>query len=173
PYSDSGDGLLHRLWHYANGRLSSLRGLQGFGLNGLCLGKTPSAIQNLRLRSIKANGIVPPLRGGEAVWCLAGTATELNGDRAVCALLCRQVIQSVDVEEVMLEKAFGVVHTDGPKSVDRNVLHRQLINRDAVVLIRRDIEIDSVLFGVPAPTHRRADQTSDGIDLSLVTESPF
>jgi len=52
------------------------------------------------------------------------------------------------VVSVGLEEAFGVVDADRPEAVDGGVRHGQLVDRLAVVLLRRDVQIDGILVRI-------------------------
>src|SRR5262249_37084328 len=68
---------------------------------------------------------------------------------------------------VLLKIALRVVEADRPETVYRDVVHIELVNGSAVVLGRRDIEIDGFLIGIAAPTDGRTDEVPYGVDLSL------
>ena len=95
---------------------------------------------------------------------LAVAAAELDVDRAVVALLRRDVVECVGVEIVWLEIAFGIVEADRPETIDGHILHVEPVDRRAIVLARRDVEIDGVLIRIKAPARRGDDQVPDRID---------
>ena len=130
----------------------------------------PSAVQDLGARTVEAHRVVPALHDRQAVGDLAVAAAELDGDRAVRALLRRDVVDRVGVVLVRLEVALGVVDADRPEAVDRHVLDVELVDRRAVVLGRRDVEIDGILVRIAAPGRRGSDQVPDRIDLILGAE---
>ena len=66
-----------------------------------------------------------------------------------------------------LEIALGVVEADRPEAIDGHVLDVELVDRRAIVLAWRDVEIDGILLGIEAPARRGDDQVPDRIDLSL------
>jgi hypothetical protein len=50
-----------------------------------------------------------------------------------------------------LRPSIGIVNADGPEGVNRHVFNVNLVNCFAIVFRRRNIEIDCVLLGNPAP----------------------
>ena len=64
-----------------------------------------------------------------------------------------------------LEKAFSVVKADRPEAIDGHIFHVELVDRLAIVLARRDVEIDGVLIGIEAPARRGDGEVPDRIDL--------
>src|SRR5258708_2602031 len=90
---------------------------------GLSLGKSPSAIQNLGAEPIEAHRINPALRDRQTIGSCTVAAAELDGHRAVFALLCGDVVNGIGVKLVGLEVALGVVDGDRPEGIDRHVLN--------------------------------------------------
>ena len=65
---------------------------------------------------------------------------------------------------------FVVVDADRPEALDRHVLDAELVDRLAVVTGGRDVEIKGVLLGIAAPSDRRSDQVTHGVDAPFRTE---
>src|SRR4029079_4228975 len=61
--------------------------------------------------------------------------------------------------------AFFIVEADGPEAVDWHIPDVELVDRVAVVLLGRDVEIGRILVGVAAPGCGRCDQMPARIDL--------
>ena len=59
----------------------------------------------------------------------------------------------------------GVVEADRPEAIDRHILHVDLVDRRAIILAWRDVEINRILIGIEAPARRGDDQVPDRIDL--------
>src|ERR1700690_4137623 len=69
--------------------------------------------------------------------------------------------------------ALVVVDADRPEALDRHVLDAELVDRLAVVMGGRDVQIKGVLFGIAAPSDRRPDQMTDRVDAPFRTEHAF
>ena len=131
----------------------------------LRLREFPCAVQDFGARPIEPHHVVPALHDRQAIWNFAVAAAELDGDRAVVAFLRRDVVERIGVEIVWLEIALGVVEADRPEAIDGHILDVELVDRRAVVLAWRDVEINGVLIGIEAPARRGDDQVPDRIDL--------
>ena len=125
------------------------------------------------MRAIEANRVVPARHDRQAVLDLAVAATELDRDRAVAVLLCRNVVERIGVEIVLLEVALCIVDTDRPERVDWNVLDVELVDGRAVVVFRCDVQIGRILVGIASPGRRGSDEMPDRLDLRLCAEGPF
>src|SRR5580704_7244453 len=134
------------------------------------LRECPFAAHDLRLRPIEAYRIVPAGHDRQAVRNFAVATAELDRDRAIVAFLRRDVVERIGVVLVLLVVAGGVIDADRPETVDRHVLDREPIDGFAVVVRRRDVEIDRRLVGIAAPARGGADQMADRIDLVLGAE---
>ena len=108
-----------------DGRRRSIRGpgsrdsRRGGLSRRLRLRKGPRAVQDLALRAIEANQIVPSGRRRQAVRDLAVAAAELDGERSVVAGLRGQVVERIGVLGIGREIALGVIDADRPEAVDR------------------------------------------------------
>src|SRR5882724_9953448 len=136
----------------------------------LRLRKGPSAIQDLRPRTIEAHRIVPAFHDRQAFGELAGATAELDIDGSVRALGRGDIVERVRVVIVLFVVSGGVVEADGPETIDRHVLDAELVDRGAVVLVWGDVQIRGVLVGIAAPARRGPDQVADRIDLLLGAE---
>src|SRR5216684_3504692 len=136
----------------------------------LRLRELPLAALDFGTRAIEPDGVVPALHDRQAIRTLAVATAELNSDRTVGAFMAGDAIDRVGLVWVVLVIALGIVEADGPEPVDGNVLHVELVDGRAIVLRRRDIEIDRILVGIATPGRRRSDQVPDGIDIRLGAE---
>jgi hypothetical protein len=124
----------------------------------LRLREFPRSDQNLPAWAIHAHGIVPTLRTRQTVRDFPIASAELDCNRAVDVLRRRDVVERISIEIVFLEVAVGVVDADRPGAVNRNVLHVQLVDGGAVVLLWRDRQIESCALGIAAPASAAPDR---------------
>src|ERR1700734_2976468 len=111
---------------------------------GLRCRKGPCAVQDLGLRAIEAHEIVPWRGNGKAIGDCAVAAAKLNGERSVVGRLRNKVIERIGVLRIGDEMALVGVDPDRPEAVDRHVLDAELVDRLAVVMSRRDVQIKGV-----------------------------
>jgi hypothetical protein len=58
--------------------------------------------------------------------------------------------RTIGVERVLLKVALCVVDADRPEGVNRHVLDGEPMERRAVILVRRDVEIEGIFLGIAA-----------------------
>src|SRR5258708_24698401 len=136
----------------------------------LRLREFPGAVQDLGARAIEPHGVIPALHDRQAVWNLAVTSAELDGDRSIGVLLARDAVDRISIVWGLFVIAFGIVEANGPEGIDRHILDRELVDGGAVVLCRGDIEIGRVLVRVAAPACGSSDQMAYRIDFGFGTE---
>src|SRR6516162_918400 len=132
-------------------------------MHGMRFGKGPGAIENLGARAIEAHSVVPARLDRQAVGHLAVATAELDGNRAVGAFLCSDVVERIRVIGVFLKVPLGVVDADRPEAVDGHVLDVEAIDGSAVILSGGDVEIGRILVGDcrPRPQRFRSDAGLD------------
>src|SRR6202142_4665561 len=112
PSGPSSPGLLRFAGNDEPGSTQSHRAL----MRRLRLGKGPCAVQDLRLRAIKADQIVPPRRGRQTIGDRALAAAELDRERPVLGRLCNQVVERIGALRIGDEMALVVVDADRPEA---------------------------------------------------------
>src|SRR5262249_21279568 len=122
-------------------------------LHRLCLRELPGPVEDLLPWAVEAHHVVPARRDRQAARRLAVVAAALDSDRAVLALLRRDVVDRVGVVLVLLVVPVRVVDADRPEAVHGHVLNGEPVDDPAVVLGRRDVEVEGRLLGIAPPSH--------------------
>ena len=132
----------------------------------LRLRKFPSSVENFFVGDDRDAPCSSSRHDRQAVGNFAVAPAELNRDRTIGVFLRGDVVERIGVLVVLHEVSFGVVESDRPEAVDGHILNVELVDRRAVVLARRDVEINGILIGIESPACRGNDQVSDRIDLT-------
>lgn len=81
----------------------------------------PAAVENPAARAIEPHCVVSAVHDRQAIRSFPIAAAELDGNRAVAALLGGEVVQRIGVEVFLLEMALGIVGADRPEGIDRHI----------------------------------------------------
>src|SRR5882757_842066 len=92
----------------------------------------PFSAEYLGTRTIEPDGVIPALRDRKTVWNLAVATAELDCDRAIVALLRRDIVERIGVVRVLFVVARFVVDADRPERLDGHLLDVESVDGLAV-----------------------------------------